>query len=138
MKSFFNFIKKWEEVILLVFPARCTTGDSDFVECRRLCRAPCKRHSVKTALCRAPRQTLSKDLFAEGQARSISNEALCRAPRTRQRRVLGKVLVQLTPMVAVPFAERSPFGTRQMQVLCRVSGMALGKEFFLFFKLCFL
>jgi hypothetical protein len=39
-------------------------------------------------------------------------------------------------MVAVPFAERSPFGTRQMQVLCRVSGMALGKEFFFYFLSC--
>jgi len=110
-----------------------------------LCQAPWKRHSAKTTLCQAPPQTLGKDLFAECQTQAVSKEPLCRAPRTRQSssppNTDGRRLLYREPSVwhsAKAGSLPSASWPRQ-SLLCRVSVVALGKEFLfiLFFELSF-
>ena len=77
--------------------SRITTGNSDFAECRKLCRVANHGHSAKR-------------LFAECQtthSANISLPSVCLSAKisTQQRAVLGKGWPGQTASVVVPFAE---------------------------------
>ena len=156
-----NQVAHFFEITRFVAAGSDTTGNRGFAECFLLCRVPNVVHSAKIdfAECRTRQsQTLGISIFAECQAKyntrqslPLSSVGLSAKLNTRQR---------LTEVTAATHRQALPSGRRQTlgkeffkfflifclfslpsalslalgkDPLCRVPGLALGKEFFFIF-----